>query len=41
MAALVGKLVSQPHYMHEILHFFAEKDPFLKRLIDMSKFYNS
>ena len=41
MAALVGRLVAQPHFIHEILKFFQEKDPFLKRLIDMSKHYNS
>ena len=41
MATMVADLVRQPHHIQEILHYFQEQDPFLKRLVDMSKVYNS
>ncbi len=40
MAMMVSDLVHQPNQIHEILRFFQEQDPFLKRLIGMSKIFN-
>jgi hypothetical protein len=41
MATMVATLVRQPEYIHEILRYFKEQDPFLKRLVNMSIEYNT
>lgn len=41
LAAMVAELVRQPTHIHDILKYFQEQDPFLKRLVEMSKAYNS
>ncbi|TNV79883.1 hypothetical protein FGO68_gene7423 [Halteria grandinella] len=38
---MIGALVRKPDIIHEVLRYFQEQDPFLKRLVDMSKKYNS
>ena len=41
LATMVATLVKQPSLIHEVLKYFQEHDPFLKRLVDLSKHYNS
>jgi len=41
LADMIAALVRKPDVIHEVLKYFQEQDPFLKRLVDMSKTYNS
>jgi glutathione synthase len=41
LADMIAALVQKPHVIHDVLKYFQEQDPFLKKLVDMSKTYNS
>lgn len=40
IGCLVSNLTSNPKMIHDLLESFLKYDPFLKKLVDMSKEYN-